>query len=165
MKKRTFSLFLGFIFTLTLVFSFSSSAFASDSSENYMKIKIPAGWKKNSSVSEVYAPLKGGATVIIQKNGLQDNANTPEKFLANAKKETTAIYTKVTFKPIKKLKVAGKVARSLEYIAKVGPFEMQYYVVYVFDGDYVNILICSAIKDKYKSYTADFQKFVKSIKL
>jgi predicted Zn-dependent protease len=165
MKKRTFSLFLGLIFTFTLILSISSYAFARSSSDDTMKIKVPSGWKKDSSVSEVYVPTKGGGSVIISKSGVPDSTNTPDKYMTKAKKEISAIYSKITFKPVKKLKIAGKEARSIEYSTKIGTIEMQFYVLYVFDGDYVNIMTCSALKSKYKAYTSDFQKFIKSIKL
>jgi PBP1b-binding outer membrane lipoprotein LpoB len=123
------------------------------------------GWEKQDTPSVLVHYLKEGNTVMVTRDRMPEEANTPEKFLDYVKERFTESFNNVEFQDVAEIGVSDPDKHFLIYTHKIMNMEMKGWITYIFHDKYAYTLACGGLSENFSELEEEFRTFIESFKL
>ncbi len=124
------------------------------------------GWEKDEDVpSNVTFYKKDGFSVMLSRDRMPEEANTPEKFLEYVQETYRDSFSNVEFHDTAEIGVSDPDKHFLVYTYKIMNMELKGWNTYIFHDKYAYTLGCGGSSKDFPTVEEDFRTFIESFEL
>lgn len=123
------------------------------------------GWEKQDTPSALAHYIKDGNTVMVTRDRMPEEANTPEKFLDYVRERFRESFDDVEFPDTAEIGVSDPDKHFLIYTHKIMNMEMKGWITYIFHDKYAYTLTCGGFSDNFPELEEEFRTIIESFEL
>jgi hypothetical protein len=124
------------------------------------------GWEKSDEIRTALVYYKKeGNTVMVTRDRMPPEAESPEKFLEFVKERFFESFNNVVFHDVSEIGISDSNKHFLVYTHQIMNFEMKGWITYIFHDKYAYTLTCGGLSKDFPVLEEDFRTFIESFKL